>query len=480
VQQNRVGEQNLYSLFGLFSLAFILLVPSLGAKSFEDFKRVQNISFDNYKDKRDSEFSKYLKVQWNEYISNTPFKLYEKQKPKSLVSTFQKSIKSVGPSISIFVKKTDDNLSRYIKLHNDKKDIRFDFFGQDVGFNVDIGYKSAKYYPQNQLGVSNFFSVVASSEYGDLLDEIDSVIDNLKLNDWGIYQLITRISQKIYISEDDRKLFVWFMMTKMGYDIKIGLYQKHIILMFYSKDKLYLKANFIFNKKRFYVISEYANENIEKVYTYNHIYPGAIKPLKFKLNELPHFQRDIHTKTLTFKEFGKIYDISYRYDKNLIDFMATYPQVDYKIYFNTPMSSITLNDIVASMKKYIDNKKASSAINFVLHFVQKSFKYERDQEQFGKEKVMFADEVLFYKKSDCEDRVILFSHLIKDIFHFSVAGLKYKDHMSSGLYIPMNGDSVRVAGRRFVVADPTYINANVGQSMSKYKNKAPISYVLVK
>jgi hypothetical protein len=132
------------------------------------------------------------------------------------------------------------------------------------------------------------------------------------------------------------------------------------------------------------------------------------------------------------------------------------------------------------MKKYINGKKASQAINFVLNMVQKSFDYKRDQQQFGKEKVMFAEETLFYKSSDCEDRAVLFAYLIKKLFDISVVGIKYKNHMATGLYIPLQGDHVNIHGRRYVIADPTYTNANVGEAMPKYRSVKPESFIVVK
>jgi hypothetical protein len=116
----------------------------------------------------------------------------------------------------------------------------------------------------------------------------------------------------------------------------------------------------------------------------------------------------------------------------------------------------------------------------VLHFVQKSFKYETDGMQFGREKVMFAQETLFYDKSDCEDRAVLYAYLVKKLFGINVIGIKYKDHMATALYIPMKGDSIKIKSKRFVVADPTYINASIGQSMPKYKSIMPQSFIVVR
>jgi hypothetical protein len=159
--------------------------------------------------------------------------------------------------------------------------------------------------------------------------------------------------------------------------------------------------------------------------------------------------------------------------------MATYPQADYDTFFNAPLEQRTYESIAKELKKIIDGKKASEAMNIVLSFVQKSFDYQRDDEQFGREKVMFAQETLYFDKSDCEDRSVLFAYLMKELFGVNVVGVKYKDHMATALYIPLEGDKVKYGAREYVVADPTYINANIGQSMPKYKPLKPESFITV-
>ena len=62
---------------------------------------------------------------------------------------------------------------------------------------------------------------------------------------------------------------------------------------------------------------------------------------------------------------------------------------------------------------------------------------------------MFANETLYFDKSDCEDRAVLFSYLVKELFGVGVVGVKYKDHMATALYVPMSGDSVQEGRRKF-------------------------------
>lgn len=488
VQTNKDGGLKPYKLFGLFSLISLLLTSTLVAQSFEDFKRTQNNSFAKYRDEKDVAFNNYLKSQWQEYTAKESKPLYERQKPKSVTPTLQKKIKSVGPRVNVKLPtiaprpspKPLENVPVVVVKQN-AKDVNLLFFGQNIGLNIDEKFKDAKFYPQNQTGIANFFDVMASSDYEATIRDIKTISKNLALNDWGVYLLVNSVSESLFLNHDDRKLFSWFIFNKLGFEVKAGLGGKHIVLMHYSEKIIYSTPTYSFNKKKFYVISNYAKgSSSDKVYTYSQSYPDANKALDLELNTLPNFEKNTQSKTVSFEQFGVEYKASYRYDRNLIDFMATYPQADYETYFNSPMSKETYQDVAKDLKRYIDAKKASVAINFVLNFVQKAFKYERDQAQFGREKVMFANETLFYNKSDCEDRAILFSYLVKELFGVGVIGVKYKDHMATALYIPLAGDSVKAGQRKFVIADPTYINANIGQSMPQYKSKIPQSFIIVK
>lgn len=485
MQQNKVGEPRLFKQFGHFSLLLILAVTAVSAGSFEEFKKSQAESFQTYKDERDNAFKNYLKEQWRAYDTYKSAELYEKPKPKEITPAVPKISKPVGPKITIDVKKPIEVEPEPVQVKaepvvaEEQKDINFNFYGSRLGFNIPKGMKNANFYPQSQEGIGNFFNSSASSEYEPLISSIQNVSNKMKLNDWGVYQLVTKISNMVHQNQDNSKLLSWFIFNKMGYAVKIGLADKHVVLMHYSSKDIYSTPNFKFDNKKYYVIANYHKGNVGRLFSYKQDYPGSVKPLDLSLNTLPDFESDMVSKNLEFKQFGKSYVVEFEYNKNLLDFMATYPQADYETFFNAPLDAKTYNTIALSLKKYLDGKKASDAMNFVLNFVQTAFKYERDDIQFGREKVMFAQETLFFDKSDCEDRAILFSYLVKELFGVGVIGVKYKDHMATALYVPMDGDKVDAGSKKFVIADPTYINATIGMSMPQYKSIVPESYIVV-
>jgi len=481
VQHNRDGEQKSFNQFGLFSFLLLFFTFQLFAGSFENFKKIQNKTFHEYKDQKDNEFSKYLKEQWQEYQAYITPSLYKKAKPKVIAPLREKKTLHIGPIVKIpLLDQNEPSIKPKPVIKASKKDIVFDFFGTELGFTLDKTIMNAKFYPANQSGVANFFSILASSNYTILLDEIRSYKKALQLNDWALYLLINKLSQQIYHDRNEANIYVWFLFNKLSYNVKLALNEsKNTYLLFYSKSRVYSTPRYAFHGQYYYILSNFNKKEIQKIYTYTHAYPDAKKSFDFALRKLPLFAEDIASKQVSFKEHAQKYEITFQYNKEIISFMKTYPQVDYAIYFNVPIESLIYKKILKEIKNYIDGKKMSDALNFVLHFVQKAFVYKRDQEQFGKEKVMFAEETLIYNASDCEDRAVLFAYLVKHIFGIRVVGVKYSDHISTALYIPMQGDSVFINRRKYVLADPTYINANIGQEIPKYRDIQPETFIYV-
>jgi len=458
-----------------------LCAASLGAESFADFKTAQAKSFAKYADPRDNGFDAYLKEQFKEYKAYGGTALYEEPKPKNIEATKYEPVAALGPKVFITLPSSQEVVQEKKPfISKEKQESVLDFYGTTLAFHINDKLKKANFSPQTQEGIAAFFASLAASEYKSLLIDINAAKEELGLSDWGVYLLVTKLSQKVYEKEDAANLFAWFIFNKLGYNAKVGLTNKHIVLMLHSQKEIYDTPNFRFGDKKFYVISQYAKANINSVYTYEKSYPNATKALDLSLKKLPNLKEKQMSKILRFTQEGKLFEFGYVYNQNMLDFMATYPQADYETYFNAPLDAKSYASLAQGLKKEIDGKNASVALNFVLGFVQNAFVYEVDLEQFGREKVMFAQETLFYDKSDCEDRSVLFAILVKELFGVGVIGVKYKNHMATALHIPLQGESINVAGKKFVIADPTYINAAIGQSMPKYRSQRPESFIIIK
>ncbi len=477
MQQNKGGEVELFKLFGLFSIIF---VPFLVAGTFEHFERFHQSAFVKYSDAEDIAFKKYLDAEYKEFLLQVPLKRYSEKKPSRLSVTQSIQTPNVGPRVDMQIPSyKEPTIPPKQSLKN--KDIVFDFFGVEVGFNFDKKIQDAKFYPRNQVGISKFFEQLASSEYTYLVADIKLFIKQYHFNDWGLNLLVQKITQKIFKQKDEADIFRWFLLTKLGYDVHLSLVKKHIVLFFLTKQKVYDQYSILFQKKRYYSLDkESFSKEIGSVYSYTHNYKNGLRKFDFALQTLPLLSQNIKRKELYFREYATKYTISFQYNQNIIDFLATYPQLEEEVYFDAIIDPLTHRTLFLSLQKYVDAKRASGAIEFLLHFTQGAFEYKVDKKQFGYEKMMFAQETLVYDASDCEDRAVLFSFLIQKILHLSVVALVYKNHFSTALYIPLNGDKIDVQGRDFIISDPSYLNANIGQSLTQYRNKKPKKIIFVK
>ena len=102
-------------------------------------------------------------------------------------------------------------------------------------------------------------------------------------------------------------------------------------------------------------------------------------------------------------------------NSGLISFYKDYPQCDFSVYVGAPVSQEVQQTVLPSLQAAIQGKKQSEAANILINFVQTAFDYKTDGDQFGYEKPFFVDELFYYPYSDCEDRAVLYSYLVRTL-----------------------------------------------------------------
>ncbi|MDR1120549.1 MAG: hypothetical protein LBM08_06485 [Dysgonamonadaceae bacterium] len=141
-------------------------------------------------------------------------------------------------------------------------------------------------------------------------------------------------------------------------------------------------------------------------------------------------------------------------------------------YANTPLSQSVRGTLYPALRKAIQDKSEQEAANMLINFVQTAFEYDYDDKIWGGDRPFFADETVYYPFSDCEDRAILFSHLVRDLMNLKVVLLYYPGHLATAVQFKetIPGDYLPVNKKRYLVCDPTYIGANIGRTMPGMDN----------
>jgi len=467
-----------------------LVISSVFAETYEEYLRSQEEAFTSFKEARDKEFSEFLNKEWKAYKEAQGEVGYEEKKPQVLPKapavkikeTRQKEIKQKVVIVEVPSIKAKPKVYKKIIIPpaaQALKTLYIQYFGVDLEIHYDKSVLISMQKNISKDDISSAWDDLASSEYETMISELDTISKKLQLNGWAQYIFVKQVSNALFKDKNEAKVFSWFVLLKLGYDAHIS-YQRHtIVLLLPIKGNLYNTIYYTLKGKKYYAIDYYARGKIGSVMTYDNVYEGASKSIDFDLGQLPRFERSKTKKRLVFKVDNETQSINLEYDRNLLKFFQTYPQVSYEYYFSSPESILLENSFKASFKPLLKGRSQSEALDLILSFVQNAFKYRVDEKQFNMEKVMFPSETIFYPYSDCEDRAILFTYMVKTLLGIDVVGVKYPNHMATAVDIQekIEGEYIRSEGVSYVVADPTYINARIGMSMPQFRGTSAYSIV---
>jgi hypothetical protein len=144
-----------------------------------------------------------------------------------------------------------------------------------------------------------------------------------------------------------------------------------------------------------------------------------------------------------------------------------------KVYFGPGLSPDNAKVLDNFLKDKLASKTKREAIDFLLDFCQFAFPYETDQSQFGKERYLFAEESLYFPANDCEDRTVFLSYLVKRYLGLETIALDFPGHVNLAVNLdePITGTYINYNGAKYLICDPTYINAKSGMLSSAYMNQ---------
>ncbi len=462
-------------------LSFLFATAIYAQTDFEVWQRSQNEEFINFKNKEDKAFYDFLQKNWRDFSAEKGEKLDTKPKPIKMpvaeVSEPEemKQGKKIAP-LKIEMEEAEKEENVFFAVDNDLPIIEIDYFGlpMDYNYQSDIEVDLSLI---NEKTIANFWLKASNSDYEKLLEQLQIQKKKMALNDWGYCLLVDKIGNKIGNGDHKKnQLFNWFILLKSGYDCKIGFNEDSVYLLLPSENKMYGISYVVIDEQRYYAVS-FAKQKQLKIAlnTYEGSYPDADDLIDLSIDRTPKINCSIVEKELKFSYHGNDYKIPVKYDTNAAEFFRNYPQTDLDIYFQAPLSNLAMSSLSEGFAPILQEKTEAEAANILLRFVQTAFEYKTDDEQFGREKSFFSDEVLLYPYCDCEDRSILYSYLIRNLLKLNVIGLDYPCHISTGVNFnsDLSGDFVMYKNSKYLICDPTYINANMGMSMPKYKEMKP-------
>ncbi len=326
----------------------------------------------------------------------------------------------------------------------------------------------------NENALADAWQQLSKPAYDATVKYALSMRSSKKLCDWAYLDALRHITEKQYGKTNEAVLVQAFLMSQSGYRIRMAMGNGKLHLLIASNYFIYNMSYFLLGDTRFYLIDGSQDQRMQ-------ICEAKFdneKSLAMQIGQLPLFGMEATPARKMTSDKGLTATASV--NKNLLDFFSAYPTSQvvnnftsrWAAYANTPIEQAVKDQLYPPLKKAIEGKDELAAVNLLLNWVQTAFVYGYDDKVWGHDRAFFAQETLYYPYSDCEDRAILFSRLVRDLTGLEVVLLYYPNHLAAAVHFntDVKGDYLTYNNRKFTVCDPTFINANVGKTMPDFRN----------
>lgn len=340
----------------------------------------------------------------------------------------------------------------------------FEFYSGTFNFELDPSSEIDFSEQLTNESVNVFYNKLNRSSYQSVLASLLAYKETHQLNDWIYYQLIRKTAQQISPKAENYHrytLYKWFFLTKSGYDARLAIGNNLLIFYVRNEENINDIPFFVEDGNKYMCLNyhDYGKIDFEKdkVLPANISVPGAKKPFSYKVTRMPDFKPETYTqKDLQFQYQQKAYHFKVMLNPAIEGIFANYPGVDFESYFNIPLSHETYRSLIPLLKNNLKGMKQKKGIDYLMHFTRYAFLYQNDEKNFGKEKRLSAEQTLFSKYSDCDDRAALFFYLVKEIYNLPMIALLYPTHISMAVQFDKPfGKSIIYNGAKYSVCEPT-------------------------
>lgn len=479
----------------LFILSFSFLLGSLYAQNntfrdlYENFRREAFSEYSSFRNECNKNYAEFLLKSW-EWFESLPeiSKPVEEEVPPIIYEAEPTPIKDnevIHDEVIVHqeIEKPQPQPVEPIKETPALTPSAFSFNYYNTTLNIRAEQKHRFTLPSiKEKDLSKAWGQLSGSEYDNIVVDCIKLREEYNLCDWAYLMMIKAFSHAFIGNGNESTLLTAYIYSQSGYKMRLGISQDKIFMLFASKHEIYDMPYYTIDGSHYYPLEgepkglKIANFSFPKEET-----------LSLAINKLPKLAVNQSTsRNLVSRDYPLSANCSV--NKNLLEFFAEYPssQIDdnpmtrWAIYAQTPIDNLSRDQLYPSLKAAIKDKSQVEAVSILLNFVQTAFQYEYDDKVWGHDRAFFAEETLNYPYCDCEDRSILFSHLVRELVGLDVLLLYYPNHLCTAVKFTeqVTGDYLTVSSGKYYICDPTYIGAPIGKSMPENRNKKPMAILL--
>lgn len=444
-------------------------------QDFSQFKKASDKDFTDFRDKANAEYVKFLREAWKEFPLNEPItrqddkpivppvvtpEIHDDQEewkiefdeivPEPVPSPSPEPIAPLEPIPTLAPEFVE------FSLYGTKCEVLFDVTSRPVLKGTD------------EESVADFWEEFFASEMGEsLLYTIGVIKFDRNLCDWAFFKVAEAFAAKAYPQDPDAaELLKAMVMGSFGYKFRLGRGENdnrlHVLMA--CKEEMCNRSYYADEGVNYYLLDD---SEPQMMYIVEADIEASL-PMSLEVGFGNEFEPYGYDKSISVCG-SQSFDV--KLELPVLALYEGYPEFgsDFRwtYYANTPLQKNMRDTFYPQFRKLLEGKTELQAAEFILNFVQTSFKYEYDEDVWGRDRVFFAEETLFYDSCDCEDRSILFSHLIRDLLGRDVALIYSPGHICAAVNFSEDvpGSYIMIEGRKFVICEPTFLEgAPVGAS----------------
>lgn len=460
--------------------------------AFEKFRQEVYDDFENFRRKCMEEFIEFTRNPWKEFEEKKPIPVPEKETvPPVTVPEEDRDkpqedkpvvIEEVVAPVVVEPQPTPVEPIEEVPVEEEKF-VDFTFFGTPARVRFDrTNLFTLRGVDENS--VADALKILSGKAYDNLMIDCLALRDELKLSDWAYIQMLKAVAETIVgRTSNEATLLLTYLYVQSGYKARMATDGLKLYLLYASKYEIYNQSSFTIDGDSYYGLIELP----ARLFICQVAFPKE-RELSLGIFTDQRFSDDASkVRTLRSLRHPEV-QCTAHVNGNLLDFYNSYPTSMYggnfmtrwAMYANTPMSEDAKMAIYPELRKHIEGKTPLEAVTVLLDFVQWAFVYEYDEKVWGHDRAFFAEETLAYPYADCEDRSILFSRLVRDLVGLKVVLVYYPGHLATAVHFttPVTGDYLMLQGQRYVICDPTYFGAAVGQTMKGMDNQGAKAILL--
>lgn len=465
-------------------------------RQYEQFKQDRRREYNDFKAKANAEFAEFLKQAWKDYkprdAAEAPIPVVMPV-PQQLPAEHQAApLPEAKPDLEKVRRISDPKPSAPARTASPavpraSSELTLAFYGDAVAVPWSKAL-TPRLASVDEKGFSTFWSDLSDAGGDAAIAALAGYAEAHALNGWGFYQLVRKLSEQVYPADrtDERIAMQAWLLSQLKFKAQVAAAGNRLVLLLPFEEEVFGVPYLTLGDQRYYIYG-YGNAPSGGYRTYDNQFAYADRRLSLVMDGKMRVGLETDMEIARWSALlGE--PLTVHMGVGNIALLQDYPLIQNVIYYRQRVPDGISKAVLPVLRRKIADMNESQAAGFLLDLVQHGFEYITDEAAFGRQKQLFVEESFFYGRNNCKDRVGVYSWLVRELLGLDVIFVRFEGNAASNgishiacavaFKGQVAGDGYTYRGRRYVMCDPTYINAGVGRTMPCYKDSEAIVVTL--